>query len=53
MSKGFRFETFAIKNTTDYRLIQNAQKLIEMRVDPELIDKHRGSHFQINIIERE
>lgn len=39
MSKGFRFETFAIKNTTDYRLIKDAQKLIKMDTDLELIEK--------------
>lgn len=29
------------------------EELIEMGLDPELVDKYRGSHLQINIIERE
>ncbi|MEL7241425.1 MAG: hypothetical protein AAGM40_03620, partial [Cyanobacteria bacterium J06573_2] len=31
----------------------SAEELIELGVDPELVDKYRGSNFQINIIEKE
>lgn len=31
----------------------SVEELIEMGLDPELAEKYRGSHFQINIIERE